>query len=51
PLSALLGRCRCTLVSYVEIEKIRGNLPFPRVKEKELLYIPHKLRELRLWPG
>jgi len=37
--------------SYVADEKIRGNLPFPRVREEELLYILHKLRELRLWPG
>jgi hypothetical protein len=29
-LSALLGRCHSTLVSYVAYEKIRGNLPFPR---------------------
>ena len=28
-LSALLGRCRSTLISYVADEKIRRNLPFP----------------------
>jgi len=50
-LPALIGRCRSTLASYVADEKIRGNLPFPRVREEELLYVLHKLRELRLWPG
>jgi len=50
-LPALIGRCRSTLASYVVDEKIRGNLPFPRVREEELLYVLHKLRELRLWPG
>jgi len=50
-LPALIGRCRSTLASYVADEKIRGNLPFPRVREEELLYILHKLRGLRLWPG
>ena len=29
-LSAHLGRCRSTLVSYVAEEKIRRNLSFPR---------------------
>ncbi|KAH9955055.1 hypothetical protein BC827DRAFT_1262095 [Russula dissimulans] len=50
-LPALLGRCRTTLAEYVADEKIRGNLPLPRVREEELLYVLHKLRELRLWPG
>ncbi|KAI0300723.1 hypothetical protein B0F90DRAFT_1722805 [Multifurca ochricompacta] len=50
-LPALIGRCRTTLAGYVADEKLRGNLPFPRVREEELLYVLHKLRELRLWPG
>ncbi|KAI0048499.1 hypothetical protein FA95DRAFT_1517415 [Auriscalpium vulgare] len=50
-LSALLGRCRTTLAGYVADESLRGNLPFPRVREEELLYVLHKLQELRLWPG
>jgi len=50
-LPALLGRCRTTLAEYVADVKIRGNLPFPRVREEELVYILHKLRELRLWQG
>ncbi|KAN0116466.1 hypothetical protein V8E52_005847 [Russula decolorans] len=55
-LSALVGRCRSesTLANYVAdetTEKIPGNLPFPKVREEELLYVLHKLRELGLWPG
>ncbi|KAH9013194.1 hypothetical protein EDB84DRAFT_1533406 [Lactarius hengduanensis] len=50
-LPALIGRCRTTLAGYVADERLRGNLPFPRVREEELLYVLHKLLELRLWPG
>jgi len=39
------------LVSYVADETLRGNLPFPRAKEEELLYVLRKTLELRLWPG
>ncbi|KAI0656026.1 hypothetical protein C8Q70DRAFT_922126 [Cubamyces menziesii] len=47
----LLERCRMTLVSYVADESLRGNLPFPRAREEELLYVLRKLLTLRLWPG
>ncbi|KAF8267460.1 hypothetical protein EI94DRAFT_1730637 [Lactarius quietus] len=50
-LPALIGRCRTTLAGYVADERLRGNLPFPRVREEELLYVLHKLQELRVWPG
>ena len=32
-------------------ESLRGHIPFPRVREEELLYVLRKLLELRLWPG
>ncbi|PCH34907.1 hypothetical protein WOLCODRAFT_27538 [Wolfiporia cocos MD-104 SS10] len=48
---SLLERCRATLVGYVADEALRGNLPFPRVREEELLYVLQKLLQLRLWPG
>jgi len=38
-------------VDYVADECLRGNVPFPRVVEEELLYVLRKLLELRLWPG
>ncbi|EIN06524.1 hypothetical protein PUNSTDRAFT_90162 [Punctularia strigosozonata HHB-11173 SS5] len=47
----LLTRCRTTLISYIADEALRGNLPFPRVREEELLYVLRKLLELRLWTG
>ncbi|KAF8639344.1 hypothetical protein AX17_001563 [Amanita inopinata Kibby_2008] len=50
-LPSLLNRCRATLVEYVADESLRGNTPFPRVREEELLYVLRKLLELRLWPG
>ncbi|KAK7039339.1 protein MON2 [Favolaschia claudopus] len=50
-LPSLLARCRSVLVGYVADEALRGNLPFPRAREDELLYVLRKLRELRLWSG
>jgi len=50
-LPSLLNRCQTTMVKYVADEALRGNLPFPRAREDELLYILRKILELRLWPG
>ncbi|KAI0773083.1 hypothetical protein BD413DRAFT_603507 [Trametes elegans] len=50
-LPSLLERCRMTLVTYAADESLRGNLPFPRAREEELLYVLRKLLSLRLWPG
>ncbi|KAI5999270.1 hypothetical protein EDD15DRAFT_2508632 [Pisolithus albus] len=50
-LPSLLDRCRTAMVSYVADEALRGSLPFPRVREDELLHILRKLLELKLWPG
>ncbi|KAG7085465.1 hypothetical protein E1B28_003026 [Marasmius oreades] len=50
-LISLLTRCKTTLVGYIADEALRGNLPFPRAREDELIYVLRKLLELRLWPG
>ncbi|KAJ7911535.1 hypothetical protein B0H13DRAFT_2009133, partial [Mycena leptocephala] len=50
-LPSLLSRCRTVMVGYIADEALRGNLPFPRAREDELLYVLRKLLELRLWPG
>ncbi|KAH9934248.1 uncharacterized protein B0H18DRAFT_1082813 [Fomitopsis serialis] len=50
-LLSMLERCRATLVHYVADEALRGNLPFPRAREEELLYVLQKLLKLQLWPG
>ncbi|KAF8550522.1 hypothetical protein OG21DRAFT_397414 [Imleria badia] len=39
------------MVGYIADEALRGGLPFPRVREDELLYVLHKLLDLRLWTG
>ncbi|KAF5376165.1 hypothetical protein D9757_009328 [Collybiopsis confluens] len=50
-LPAFLNRCKTTMVRFLADEGLRGNLPFPRTREDELLYVLRKLQELRLWPG
>ncbi|KAK0468574.1 hypothetical protein IW261DRAFT_1518270 [Armillaria novae-zelandiae] len=50
-IPSLLNRCRATLVGYVADEALRGNLPFPRAREDELLYALRKMLELKLWSG
>lgn len=50
-IPSLLNRCRATLVGYVADEALRGNLPFPRAREDELLYVLRKMLELKLWSG
>ncbi|KAI6140148.1 hypothetical protein BKA82DRAFT_4216431 [Pisolithus tinctorius] len=50
-LPSLLDRCQTAMVSYIADEVLRGNLPFPRVREDELLHVLRKLLKLRLWPG
>ncbi|KAF8495991.1 hypothetical protein F5888DRAFT_1804548 [Russula emetica] len=49
-LHPALFTLQCIASQYVADEKIWGNLPLPRVREEELLYL-HKLRELLLWSG
>ncbi|KAG0696480.1 hypothetical protein DFH29DRAFT_1025466 [Suillus ampliporus] len=50
-LPTLLDRCKTAMVSYVADEALRGNMPFPRAREDELLYVLRKLLELQLWSG
>ncbi|KAG1875783.1 hypothetical protein F4604DRAFT_1903720 [Suillus subluteus] len=50
-LPTLLDRCKTTMVNYVVDEALRGNVPFPRAREDELLYILRKVLDLRLSSG
>ncbi|KZV66097.1 hypothetical protein PENSPDRAFT_689284 [Peniophora sp. CONT] len=50
-LPALLDRARSTLNAFVADAQMRGALPFPRVREEELLYVLEKILALKLWPG
>ncbi|KAG2050060.1 hypothetical protein BDR06DRAFT_960556 [Suillus hirtellus] len=50
-LPTLLDRCKTTMVSYIADEALRGNMPFPRAREEELLYVLRKVLDLQLWSG
>ncbi|KAG8918160.1 hypothetical protein FRC02_002577 [Tulasnella sp. 418] len=50
-LPSLLDRCHVVLAGYIADAKLRGNIPFPRIQEEELLYILKRLVALDLWPG
>jgi len=50
-LPTLLQRCRLTLLSYLADDALRGNYPFPRAREEELVHILKKLHSLKLWNG
>ncbi|KAF8311099.1 hypothetical protein DL93DRAFT_1519713 [Clavulina sp. PMI_390] len=50
-LPPLLNRCHNVFTSYIVDEALRGNIPFPRIREEELLYCLQKLADLRTWSG
>ncbi|KAH7341760.1 hypothetical protein B0J17DRAFT_647820 [Rhizoctonia solani] len=50
-LPLFLERCEGVLVKYVRDEAIRGNVPFPRVREEEVLYVLRLLLKHELWSG
>ncbi|KAG8741300.1 hypothetical protein FRC12_015712 [Ceratobasidium sp. 428] len=50
-LPLFIDRCEGVLSKYVRDEAIRGNVPFPRVREEEVLYVLRRLLNHELWPG
>jgi hypothetical protein len=50
-LPLLIRRCRSVLAGYLSAASLRGNYPFERVREEELVYVLHELLELELWAG
>ncbi|CUA76100.1 Protein MON2 homolog [Rhizoctonia solani] len=50
-LPLFLERCEGVLVKYVRDEAVRGNVPFPRVREEEVLYVLRLLLKHQLWSG
>ncbi|KZS95343.1 hypothetical protein SISNIDRAFT_452743 [Sistotremastrum niveocremeum HHB9708] len=50
-LPALMSRCKSVLTRYVADQSLRGPMPLPRARQEELLYVLHKLLNLRLWDG
>lgn len=49
-LPILVDRCRLVLASYTADKVILGRMPFPRVRQDEMLYILSALNRLRLPP-
>jgi hypothetical protein len=49
-LPLLLARCKTALNDFLTEAPLRGNYPFPRIVEEELVYLLQKLLELQLWP-
>nr|GAT42635.1 predicted protein [Mycena chlorophos] len=39
------------MASYVGDKVLRGNLPFPRARDDEFIYVLRKLLLLRVYPG
>ncbi|KAG8736515.1 hypothetical protein FRC10_009226 [Ceratobasidium sp. 414] len=50
-LPLFMDRCQGVLRKYVRDEAVRGNVPFPRVREEEVLYVLRRLLNHELWSG
>ncbi|KAK4056370.1 Endocytosis and vacuole integrity protein [Microbotryomycetes sp. JL221] len=49
-LPALLSRCAAVLRTYIADAPLRGKMPFPRVRQEELVFVLQKLVSCRLRP-
>ncbi|KAM0751477.1 hypothetical protein T439DRAFT_287566 [Meredithblackwellia eburnea MCA 4105] len=50
-LPSLLNRCTAIIRTYVADAPLRGKMPFPRVRQEELIYVLQKLLHCRLREG
>ncbi|KAG8859812.1 hypothetical protein FRB91_006695 [Serendipita sp. 411] len=50
-LQNLLSRVSQVLLSYCLDIELYGDMPFPRAREEEVLYVLNKLLSLKLWTG
>ncbi|GAA5958007.1 hypothetical protein JCM3765_006230 [Sporobolomyces pararoseus] len=50
-LPSLLNRCAAVLRTYVADAPLRGKMPFPRIRQEELVYVLQKLLSIRLKEG
>ncbi|GAA6056217.1 hypothetical protein JCM3770_002092 [Rhodotorula araucariae] len=48
---SLLNRCTAVFRTYVADAPLRGKMPFPRVRQEELVYLLQQLLSLRLFPN
>jgi hypothetical protein len=39
------------LTNYLAAASLRGDYPFERIREEELVYVLYRLSNLELWPG
>ncbi|CDZ97552.1 Uncharacterized conserved protein [Phaffia rhodozyma] len=47
----LMYRCQTVLSTYLADQPLRGGMPFPRLREEELVYVLKKLLELSMYEG
>ncbi|GAA5930374.1 hypothetical protein JCM10213_001074 [Rhodosporidiobolus nylandii] len=50
-LPSLLNRCAASLRTYIADAPLRGKMPFPRIRQEEVLYLLQQLLALRLPEG
>ncbi|OCF31812.1 hypothetical protein I316_06619 [Kwoniella heveanensis BCC8398] len=50
-IGALLKRYEIALVRFLEDKKLRGDLPFGRTREEEILFILRHLATMQVWEG
>ncbi|BGP52111.1 Endocytosis and vacuole integrity protein [Rhodotorula kratochvilovae] len=48
---SLLNRCTAVFRTYVADAPLRGKMPFPRIRQEELVYLLQQLLSLRLFPN
>ncbi|BGP35773.1 Endocytosis and vacuole integrity protein [Rhodotorula toruloides] len=48
---SLLNRCAAIIKTYVIDAPLRGKMPFPRIRQEELIYVLQRLSALRLVPN
>jgi len=46
-----MGRAKSVLTNYLAAAILRGDYPFERIREEELVYVLYRLSNLELWPG
>lgn len=50
-LRILLDRVRLVIETYVQDKSLQGNMPFPRIRQDEMLFILSAITALRIAPG
>ncbi|BGP03886.1 Endocytosis and vacuole integrity protein [Rhodotorula toruloides] len=48
---SLLNRCAAIIKTYIADAPLRGKMPFPRIRQEELIYVLQRISALRLAPS